>query len=60
MTAKFSDCFDKSGEYRVLYQNQIWYVAGHGMLIPVKSYPDGTARVKKLNRFRAEEFGQRS
>lgn len=53
--AKFSDCFDKSGEYRVTYQNEKFYVVGHGMLIEVATYPAGTKRIKQLNRYRKQE-----
>lgn len=54
--AKFSDCFNTSGPFRVLFQNEAFFVAGHGMLIPATSYPDGMAKVEQLDRYRAEEF----
>jgi hypothetical protein len=53
--ATFSDCFDKSGEYRVIFQNEKFFVAGHDMLIPVRSYPDGVTHIEQLNQYQTQE-----
>ena len=41
--------FDLRGGHRIVHKSDGWYVAGHGMLIPVKDEEEGKKMIKEMN-----------
>ncbi len=56
---EFSDGmkFNTSGDYRIVYRSDGWYVVGRNMLLPVASSSEGVAfisEMKQLNSLKAK------